>query len=98
MRRDFESFPAGLAGNVIVDSHQMVLDLGEERTIAIAGPSRNLRFLRAAHPPNRVIVSTPATWALKRGRSLLRFLGEELTLVHGKRVHEVGAWCFVLGA
>jgi hypothetical protein len=72
----------------------MILDLLEERPIALAGAGRNLSFFGAAHPADRVVVGPAAPGTLKPGGPLLRFLGEELSLIHSRRVHEM-TWALI---
>jgi hypothetical protein len=60
----------------------MVFALPEKRAVAIVGAGGNLCFLRPPHPPDGIVVCATAARALKAGRPLFRFLGEELTLIH----------------
>jgi hypothetical protein len=83
MRGDFETLPTRSARDVIVDADQVIFALAKQRLVAIVRAGRNLRFLRATHPPHRVVVGAAAARALKTGGALLRFLREELALVHG---------------
>jgi hypothetical protein len=86
MRGDLETLAARSARDVIIDADQMVFALAEQRAIAIVGAGWNLRFFRAAHPPDGIVVGASAARALEAGGALLRFLGEELTLVHAASV------------
>jgi hypothetical protein len=67
----------------------MVLDLAVDRAIPRIGAGRDLRFLGAPHPPDRVVIGTSAARALEACGALFRFFGEELTFVHVRSVHHV---------
>jgi hypothetical protein len=82
VRRNLEPLPTRSARDVVIDADQMVFALAEQRAIAIVGPGGNLRFLRPSQPADGIVVRATAARTLKAGRPLLRFLGEELTLVH----------------
>ena len=86
VRGDLETFAARLTDEVVVDANQMILDLAEQGTIALVGARGNLRFLGAPHPLDRIVVGPAASRALKPRGPLFRFLGEELALVHARRV------------
>jgi hypothetical protein len=88
MRRDLEPLPARLARHIVVDAHQVILDLVEERAVARVGAGRHACLLRPPHPSDRILVGAPAPRALKACRALFGFFGEELSLVHGRSVHE----------
>ena len=82
MRRDFEPLATRSARHVIVDPDQVVFALDEQGAVAVAGSGRNLSLLGPPHPPDGLVVGPAAARTLVPGRPLLRFLREELTLVH----------------
>jgi hypothetical protein len=84
-RGDLHPFSAALARDLVVYADEVVAQLGELRSIAIVRPRRQPVLLDPPHPPNRVLVCTPAPRAGDPRRSRFRTVSEERALVESHR-------------
>jgi hypothetical protein len=77
LRWDFDLLPAALAGHLVVDTEQVVAELGELGAILIVSAWRKPVALDPADPTDAVFVRTSAPRALVSPRPGFRFLAEE---------------------
>jgi hypothetical protein len=76
-RRNLEAFAAGLAGHFVVDTNQVVAQLGKLGAIAFIGARRQTVLLRPAYPTHGVFVRSPAAWAAQSFVAVFVAVGKE---------------------
>jgi len=85
LRRNLEALAADLAHDVLVESQQVIAELGEPGTVALVATRRRPVLLRSPYPPDAVLARAPATGTLVAAGPRLGPLGEERAFVQSHR-------------
>ena len=91
LRGDVELLAARLAGYGVVDTNHVVLELGEQRAIALVGPGRNAILARAHDPAHLVFVDALAARTGQLVQPRLVLVVEKIAFVERHR------WIIALG-